>query len=253
MLKNLFGSESVEKVLFFLFVNGKGYGSQIQKLLKAPLTPIQKALQRLERDGIVLSYFEGNIRAYKFAPTCPYLTELQQLLRKAFTLLTTSEQRKFYAGQHAEYALESAEILRFFWKKLSRVTSFSLAVHSGTQEIKKGEGKVTISKQNDELIFHEKGEWEGDPSVCFSNAYRWTLDFKLGVISLEHLRKGVDRPVQLLHLAPSSAKSLTSMDGHFCAEDTYFGKIHAEKEGLRLKWRIIGANKNQEIICIYKY
>jgi hypothetical protein len=61
--------------------------------------------------------------------------------------------------------------------------------------------------------------------TSFSNIFRWTLDPQVGMISLEHLRRGVDNPVFLFHLQPSSLHSLASIDSHLCAEDTYLGQI----------------------------
>lgn len=110
-------------------------------------------------------------------------------------------------------------------------------------------GATVLSEQNT-LTFQEKGQWE-EAEVRFSNTYRWRLDFKTGTISLEHLRLGVDRPVFLFRLAPTTTRTLTSIDSNLTANDTYFEKMHAEKQSLRLKWRVIGAQKNQEITCLY--
>jgi hypothetical protein len=81
------GNKNVQKILLFLFVNGKCYGTQLHHLLKSSLTPIQKALLRLEKGGIILSNYEGKTRLYQFNPAYPLLTELEQLLKKAYTLL----------------------------------------------------------------------------------------------------------------------------------------------------------------------
>ena len=87
MLNGLCGNKSVQKILIFLFVNGKCYGAQLQRLFKTPLTPIQKALLRLEKGGIIMSYFEGKTRLHQFNPAYPLLGELEQLLKKTYTLL----------------------------------------------------------------------------------------------------------------------------------------------------------------------
>ena len=73
MLEALCGNNSIQKVLMFLFVNGKCYGTQLHKTLKTPLTPIQKALERLEKGGILMSYYEGKTRVYQFDPAYPLL------------------------------------------------------------------------------------------------------------------------------------------------------------------------------------
>lgn len=259
MLNVLFGNASIEKVLLFLFVNGKCYGSQLQKLLKTPLTPLQKAMTRLEEKKILTSYLEGKTKVYQFNPSCPILPELQQLLSKIFTLLPAPEQRAYYASfEGGRYALSNdftpEKILNLFWKRLSDVKSFVLNAHSNAGEAwqKKGAGEVQVSREGAfALVFQEKGQWKDESAARFSNTYRWTLDLKAKVISLEHLRRGVEQPVFLFHLAPTTPRLLTSIDSHLCGTDTYLGKIHLESKGLSLKWRVIGPTKNQEIACFY--
>lgn len=97
MLEVLCGNKNVQKVLLFLFVNGKCYGTQLRHLLQSSLTPIQKALLRLEKGGVILSNYEGKTRLYQFNPSYPLLPELEQLLKKAYTLLPPSE-KKLYSS-----------------------------------------------------------------------------------------------------------------------------------------------------------
>lgn len=93
MLKSLFGNRNVERILLFLFVNERCYGTQLQTLLRVPLTPIQKALLRLEKEGILQSDYEGKTRIYRFHPSCPLRWELEALLKKAYTLLPPQEKK----------------------------------------------------------------------------------------------------------------------------------------------------------------
>ena len=53
MLEVLCGNKNVQRILVFLFVNGKCYGTQLHRSLGTPLTPLQKALNRLEKDGLI--------------------------------------------------------------------------------------------------------------------------------------------------------------------------------------------------------
>jgi len=87
MLHTLFGNRNLERILLFLFVNEKCYASQLQILLEVPLSPLQNALARLEKGGVISSSFEGKSRVYQFAPAYPFLQELESILRKAYTLL----------------------------------------------------------------------------------------------------------------------------------------------------------------------
>src|SRR4029077_16927964 len=54
-----------------------------------------------------------------------------------------------------------------------------------------------------------------------------------------------DRPVFLIHLAPASSRSLSSVDSHLCVNDTYFGQITLHPTHLRFQWRVIGPKKTR--------
>jgi len=165
MLEGLCGSESVRKILLFLFIHEQCYGSQLQKLLKTPLTPIQKALLRLEKGGVLSSLYEGKIRIYRFNLSYPLLAELQQLLKKA-------------------YMLQEKGLLDF-WERLTTVKNFAVEAQTW-----RGKGEVFVKKEGENvLIFTEKGKWMGS-RLAFTNTHRWTLDEAKGVISLEQLKQG---------------------------------------------------------------
>src|ERR1700728_4231171 len=110
MLETLFGSKTIKKILIFLFLNGKCYGTQLHRLFKTSLTPIQKALLRLEKGGIIESYYEGKTRLYHFNPTFPLLGELEQLLKKAYTLLPAHEKKGYYVSKEELSAKHAKEI-----------------------------------------------------------------------------------------------------------------------------------------------
>src|SRR5580700_6563000 len=95
MLEGLCGNKNVQKVLLFLFVNSKCYGAQLQRLLKTPLTSLQNALARLEKGRIIISYLEGKTKLYQLNPVYPLLPELEQLLKKTFTLLSPQDKKLF--------------------------------------------------------------------------------------------------------------------------------------------------------------
>lgn len=263
MLEVLCGNKNVQRILLFLFVNGKCYGTQLHRSLGTPLTPIQKALNRLEKGGLITSYYEGKTRLYQFNPSYPLMNELELLLKKAYTLLPAHHKKDYYVVKEG-HKISSADqenkvqILLAFWDKLRGVTQ--LTFHAKTQSKNekgwngKGQGEVIIIKEgSNTLIFNEKGTWQGKQGgeVSFNNIFRWTLDRNTGVISLEHLRRGPDHPVFLFHLAPSGKYSLSSVDSHLCEGDTYFGQIHFNHHNLRLNWRVIGLKKNEEIDYFY--
>lgn len=263
MLEVLCGNKNVQRILIFLFVNGKCYGTQLHRALKTSLTPIQKALNRLESGRLITSYYEGKTRIYQFNPAYPLLKELEELLKKAYTLLPANEKKSYYVIKE-DLATQSSnkenktQVLLAFWEKLASVRQ--LAFHAKTNSKDdggwngKGQGEVISTRSSSNvLIFNEKGTWQGKQGVdvSFSNVFRWTLDRDAKMISLEHLRYGSDHPVFLFHLTPSGKHSLSSVDSHLCEGDTYFGQIHFDNYSLRLSWRVIGPKKNEELDYYY--
>lgn len=262
MLEALCGNKNVQRILLFLFVNGKCYGTQLQRILKAPLTPLQNGLMRLERGGIIMSYFEGKTKLYQFNPAYPMLPELESLLKKAFTLLAPHEKKQYYDlirdNPSGSNQYENQKILLSFWEKLVSVTH--LTFHAKTKSRGefgwngKGKGEVIVTKEGQNtLIFSEKGSWRDQEGkeIDFSNVFRWVLDLKTCMISLEHLRRGINHPVFLFHLAPKDTHSLASVDSHLCDGDIYLGQIFFDRHSLRLNWRVIGPKKNEEMDYFY--
>lgn len=263
MLTALCGNKSVQKILLFLFVNGKCYGTQLHYYLKTPLTPIQKALLRLEKGGIIMSYYEGKTRLYQFDPSFPLLGELELLLKKAYTLLPAHEKKNYYVSKEEDALVKMSlvkkkQALNELWEKMLIVRQLTFNAKSKSNEDigwnGKGKGNVQITKEREGvLIFHEKGSWisKQGQEIGFSNVFRWTLDRSACVISLEHLRFGLDNPVFLFHLAPSGSRSFSSVDSHLCEGDAYFGQIYFDKNSFRLSWRVIGPKKNETIDYFY--
>lgn len=263
MLEALFGNKNIQNILLFLFVNGKCYGTQLSKNLKAPLTPLQKALHRLEKGDLITSYYEGKTRLYRFNPTFPLLNELEQLLKKTYTLLPASEKKFFYVENESILnALSQTDnkfkVILEFWERLSGVTQLTFQARTKSKENRgwngKGKGDVIITKESDNiLISHERGSWFGPQvgGMDFSNVFRWTLDRNNAMISLEHLRRGPEHPVFLFHLSPSGSNTLASVDSHLCEGDAYFGQIRFDRHSLRLYWRVIGPKKDEELDYYY--
>ncbi len=222
------------------------------------------ALQRLEDGGIIISYYEGKTRIYQFNPSFPLLTELEQFLQKAYSLLSVHEKALYYVNKDVgglNY-LETQNLLSHIWNRLINVSSFSyiaktkLKANSGWEG--KGKGDVVVTRPDEtSIVFQERGSWqvkgEGDPSerLDFTNIYRWTLDKEAGVIGLEHLRYGVNNATFLVHLIPVSSNNLSSIDSHMCTEDAYFAQLFINSSALRLHWRVIGPNKNEEMTYFY--
>ncbi|NGX47756.1 MAG: hypothetical protein K1000chlam3_01139 [Chlamydiae bacterium] len=261
MIQALFGNRNIERILFFLFVNERCYGTQLQTLLEVPLTPIQKALFRLEKNGILESHYEGKIRIYQFNPSFPLRWELESLLKKAYTLLPSQEKKRYCFIHKQKYRAHRErnrkKELSAFWERLLKVQQLSLVAKSRQGEeksIKTGKAEIFVNLPAPSILtFQEKGYWfSGEhPDTSFNNTFRWTLDLKASLITLEHLRHGANRPVFLFHLTPIKPNRLESVDAHLCGEDTYLGSVAWNPEQIAFHWRIIGPHKNDELIYHY--
>lgn len=95
MLEKLFGNVVIEKVLFYLLVNEKGYASQLKEALGIPLYSIQMALGRLEQGGIVVRQSQGKTQVYEFNPRYPFLEELVLFLRRAYSSLPETIKKRY--------------------------------------------------------------------------------------------------------------------------------------------------------------
>ncbi|PIS00696.1 MAG: hypothetical protein COT84_06225 [Chlamydiae bacterium CG10_big_fil_rev_8_21_14_0_10_35_9] len=265
MLATIFGNQNIERILLFLFVNEKCYGTQLQTLLQIPLTPIQHALAKLEKGGVLQSHFEGKVRIYQFNSSYPLRWELEELLKKVYTLLPSQEKKQYCFIHKKRLELQEErkrdhqvkkELIRF-WKRLIIVKSLSISAKSRKGKettTKTGKAEILSTSQTPLIItFEEKGYWYSDTTqdANFSNIFRWTLDEKNSLITLEHLRYGVNRPVFLFHLTSTQKNKLSSIDAHLCGDDTYLGNITWSPEQIIFHWRIIGPRKNDELIYHY--
>lgn len=261
MLATFMGSQNVEKILFFLLINEKCYGTQLHRFLNTPLTPIQKGLERLEKAGVLKSVCEGKTRFYQFDPLYPLQKEVEILLRKAYELLPSQEKRKYYVIEEksslaAPLDLKTAqETLLRCWNRLKTVKMLLMNAKLHSEEkMRRGKGDVKVIEDDLSTVsFQEGGSWEmeGGKELAFSNMLRWKLDVASGTIALEHFRPGFLKPVFLVHLRPKQESLLESVDSHLCGTDTYFAKVQIAPHFLQLSWRIVGPRKNDRIECLY--
>lgn len=96
MLEKLFGNIVIEKVLFYLLSNQKGYATEIKEAIETPLYSVQIALTRLEQGGIIARQPQGKTQVYQFNPRYPFLKELRQFLKKAYDSLPENMQKRLY-------------------------------------------------------------------------------------------------------------------------------------------------------------
>lgn len=96
VLEPIFGSKTIEKILFYLLKNSKSYGSQLSKIFQESLSSFQKGFDRLEAGGILVSFLEGKTRIYQFNPRYPFLKELKNFLGKAYLFLPQDFKDNYY-------------------------------------------------------------------------------------------------------------------------------------------------------------
>ncbi len=96
MLEKLFGNVVIEKLLFYLLLNEEAYGLELSRVFEMPLYSIQRAFERLESGGIIVSVLKGKTRIYRFNPRYPFLKELKAFLERAYTFLPRELKKKYY-------------------------------------------------------------------------------------------------------------------------------------------------------------
>lgn len=263
MLDQLFGNKTIEKILYFLLINGKCYAGRLATHFKSALTPFQHSLNKLEKAGILESHLEKNRRLYVFNVTHPLMNELENLLKKGFILLTPEDKKIYYDSREGELKRTQTDesgshLIQNVWNRLHAIKKLKFSAISLTQTATGwngiGKGDVYVRKVSEKsLIFEEKGSWTtlngGD--ITFRNVFRWTLDPFLNVISLEHLRQGENHPVFLFDLIQTNKETLASVDSHICKEDIYVGQIRCYPHLIKLNWRVLGPKKNEEIDYLY--
>jgi hypothetical protein len=199
---------------------------------------------------------EGKTKIYRLNPSYPLQSELEQLLKKTYTLLSPQDKKLYSLVQ--QDALEKRiqnPLLLGFWERLKTVKELALQGRTRSKHEtgwnRSGKGNVLVAVESDTVLtFHERGAWE-ENGMTFNNTYRWTLDLTSGMLSLEHLRLGPHHPVFLFHLTPTGPHSLASLDSHLCEEDVYLVQVTWDRHHIRLSWRVIGPKKNEEMEYYY--
>jgi hypothetical protein len=267
----LFGNANIEKVLFFLLVNEKCYAMQLSRCLRTALTPLQQALGRLEKGGIVASVLEGKTRFYRFNPHYPFLRELHALLKQGYQHLNLQEQQTYYCPQDrfpvkkvsATVRLPSdsmhfQEAMPLLWQRLLQVKHLSFSAQSKAEQPSGwngiGKAKVEIHPvAARSVIFKEQGNWTSHEGkqFDFKNALRWTWHASKLVFILEHLHYGPEHPIVLFELKPISLTQFEVVQPFLCKQDTYLAHLYCDQHFIQLHWRVIGPKKNEEMHYIY--
>lgn len=77
-----FGSPTRTRALLALQLLKESYARELARLLDLHLSGVQKALQSLERDGLVAARAIGRTRLYRLSPRAPARREMERYLDK---------------------------------------------------------------------------------------------------------------------------------------------------------------------------
>jgi DNA-binding transcriptional ArsR family regulator len=99
LLSSIFGSETAEKVLLYLQNYGCGHPRGIATTFGVPVSQIQRQLERLEREGLLVSRLVGRTREYQWNPRYLFLAEIQILLEKALNYLPEEYQSRYFRAR----------------------------------------------------------------------------------------------------------------------------------------------------------
>ena len=94
MIEAIVGSTSAERVLAFLTARESGYAAEIAGTFATALSPIQKQLERMERDGLLINQQVGRTRVYRYNPRFPFVPDLQSLMEKVLQRYPEDMQEK---------------------------------------------------------------------------------------------------------------------------------------------------------------
>jgi len=92
MLEPILGNTSKERILVFLSARGKGYAREIARCFDTSVTPIQKQLEMLEQQNVIVGESQGRTVVYALNPRYAFVNELKALLEKAITFYPPQEQ-----------------------------------------------------------------------------------------------------------------------------------------------------------------
>ena len=96
MLKPILDNPTKEKILMTMLVRQEAYARDIASIFRIHLLSVQNQLKKLERGGVLVSRLKGRTRLYSFNPRYPFLSELKNLLERAFSFIPKNEKEKYY-------------------------------------------------------------------------------------------------------------------------------------------------------------
>lgn len=96
MLEILFGNNTKEKALLYLYTHGEGFPQEIRKNLDVSLLSVQLQLKRLEEGGILVCRKRDRTLVYQLNTRYFFYKELVALLEKLLLSLPKEIRKKYY-------------------------------------------------------------------------------------------------------------------------------------------------------------
>ena len=94
MLEAVVGSTNAERVLLFMAAREQGYAAEIARTYGVGASMIQKQLDRMERDGLLVNQPVGRTRMYFFNPRFTLTKEVKALALAALDKYPAEFQEK---------------------------------------------------------------------------------------------------------------------------------------------------------------
>jgi predicted transcriptional regulator len=96
MLKELFGSQTTEKVLLYLVAQSQGYSSEIAAAFAISNTQVLRTLNKLEEADIIVGQSKGRTRIFLLNRKWYLAKELEGLLKKALLQIPLDQQQQYF-------------------------------------------------------------------------------------------------------------------------------------------------------------
>jgi hypothetical protein len=119
VLEPIFGNCTAEKVLLHILVHREAYAPELAQTFEVPISVIQKQLVRVERGGVLASVTKGRTRLYQLNPVCPFVAEMEALLRRALAFVPDDARAPYEPRRSRPRALRARRWL-LGWRVRSR-------------------------------------------------------------------------------------------------------------------------------------
>lgn len=96
MYEKLFGNKVAKQCLLYIVNYGEGHINGISRTFEFSPSQVQRQLEKLEGDGILISQFSGNSRIFRINPRLVIRAELANLLEKILASLPESERETYF-------------------------------------------------------------------------------------------------------------------------------------------------------------